>query len=274
MRISVERLLFRERPLETFLDYVAGLGVDGVEFSEYEISRLSERGSLARRDIYIAVRERGLQISGIYWSEPFHEMGERMRIVEHARRLAAEYRNMNCWNVIIGPPKRITLKTDAERIKVLSETAETLKAAAAAFRDHGVRASLHNHYDTTIETEDELSFILERIDEEILGFCPDTAHLLLAGMDPAQIIKRYLNRITYVHLKDVAGPLKTGEREARWFEKTAELGRGVIDFPPIIRLLRSGGRAEWLVIEQDTSGLNPELSTKISLDYLKAIITG
>ncbi len=272
MRISLERLLFRDHPLEEFLHLATRLGVEGVEFSEYELGRQVEAGAYTRQDLARGVHQRGLEISGIYWSAPFHVTEERDRILGAARRLANEYRGMGCRNVVIGPPRREYGVTEEELMKILTETAKTLEAVGRVFRDQGIRASLHNHYDTTIETRDELEFVMENVDSELLGFCPDTAHLVLAGMDPLEIIGKYLDRTTYIHLKDVKAPSKIGMRDNKWFLRTTELGRGIVDFPAVLRLLKDAGWVEWLVVEQDYSELAPEESAVASIGYLRRSI--
>jgi inosose dehydratase len=272
MRISLERLLFRDHPLRKFLHLATRLGVEGVEFSEYELARQVEAGAYTHQELGRDVRQHGLEISGIYWSAPFHVVGERDRILGEARRLANEYRGMECFNVVIGPPRRMYGASEEERVKILTETAKTLESVGRVFRDHGIRASLHNHYDTTIETGDELEFVMKNVESELLGFCPDTAHLVLADMDPLEIIGKYLDRTTYVHLKDVKAPSKIGMRDDRWFMRTTELGRGVVDFPAVLRLLKDAGRVEWLVVEQDYSELAPEESAVASIGYLRRSI--
>jgi inosose dehydratase len=113
---------------------------------------------------------------------------------------------------------------------------------------------------------------MKNVESELLGFCPDTAHLVLADMDPLEIIGKYLDRTTYVHLKDVKAPSKIGMRDDRWFMRTTELGRGVVDFPAVLRLLKDAGRVEGLVVEQDYSELAPEESAVASIGYLRRSI--
>lgn len=272
MRVSLERLIFIRRPISEFLERAKELKVDGVEFAEFELAKLGREQNYSHENLFEDTKRFGLPISGIYWSADFHRPEERGEILVQAARVASLYRRIECYNVVIGPPRRIIgLSVEAAR-KVLEELVKTLRPVSKIFVDSGVQPSLHNHYDTLVETEDELEYVLSNIDPELLKFCPDTAHLVLAGMSPVEVLNRHLNRITYVHLKDVRPFKSTSERVGEWFKLTTELGEGVIDFPAIIRLLKSSGRVEWLVVEQDYSEKSPEESVEASLNYLASLL--
>ncbi len=276
MRISLERLIFMRRPVGEFLEHAWRAGVDGVEFAEFELQRLIQEGRYDHSSLYKDVNNKGLTISGIYWSAEFHKSEERSKILSQAAGLAEVYGKIECRNVVIGPPRGgLGAGLPPSQVyRLLDQLVETLREALKIFVDNGITPSLHNHYDTLIETEAELEYVLSRIEPELLKFCPDTAHLALAGMDPVQMIRRHLDRIVYAHLKDLKSFQAEGKRVERWYELTTELGSGVIDFPMIVRLLRSTGRVEWLVVEQDFTEKTPEESVRMSLNYLAPLVRG
>ncbi|MGO8396535.1 hypothetical protein ACC760_39045, partial [Rhizobium ruizarguesonis] len=37
----------------------------------------------------------------------------------------------------------------------------------------------------------------------VAGFCLDTGHSYYAGMDPVEMIRRYADRLDYIHFKDI-----------------------------------------------------------------------
>ncbi|MEM0481775.1 MAG: sugar phosphate isomerase/epimerase [Nitrososphaerota archaeon] len=276
MKLSIERLIFIRRPIEEFLECAKKLGFEGVEFAEFEIQKLEKEGSYDRASLFEEVKSHGLTVSGIYWSADFHKNEERSNILSQAAKLAKTYRRAGCENVVIGPPRgglSAGLSQD-QVIQILDQLVKTLTEALKIFVENGIKPSLHNHYDTLIEAQRELEYVLSHIEPELLGFCPDTAHLALAGMDPARLIESYLDRITYAHLKDLKPFTKSVGRVERWYELTTELGSGIIDFPRIISLLKSSGRVEWLVVEQDFSEKEPMDSARESRDYLTSLIKG
>ncbi len=272
MRVSLERLIFLRTPVSEFLEKASGLGVDGVEFAEFELSKLAKDSSYGYDHLLEDVRRHGLSISGIYWSADFHRPEARGEVLVQAARLASNYRRIECYNVVIGPPRRVDTRSEEEALKALDELSRTLRLVSKIFLDCGVRPSLHNHYDTMVETSDELEYVLSSVEPELLGFCPDTAHLALAGIPILETIGEHLDRITYVHLKDLRPSTGTEGRIKEWYKQTKELGEGIIDFSAVIRLLKSSGQVEWLVVEQDYSEKSPEESARASLDHLSSIL--
>ncbi len=276
MKLSLERLVFIRRPVVEFLECAKDLGFEGVEFAEFELQRLARESSYEHSSLIHEIKNYGLTLSGIYWSADFHKEEERDNILYQAAKLAETYRRIGCENVVIGPPRgglSAGLSQD-QVLQLLGQLVKTLTEALKVFVDNGITPSLHNHYDTLIETQAELEYVLSHIEPELLKLCPDTAHLALAGMDPAKVIERHLDRIRYVHLKDLKPFTKSVGRVERWYELTTELGSGIIDFPGIVSLLKSSGLVEWLVVEQDFSVKDPLDSARESRDYINSLIKG
>ncbi|MEE1145341.1 MAG: TIM barrel protein, partial [Bacteroidaceae bacterium] len=63
-----------------------------------------------------------------------------------------------------------------------------------------------------------------------MGMCLDIGHNLRNGQDPIADLKRYKSRVFDIHLKDVTDCTKAG--------RAIELGRGRIDFPKFVKMLR------------------------------------
>ena len=85
-----------------------------------------------------------------------------------------------------------------------------IRAIAELARDrHGVRAVIHPHAGGYIEFEDELDRIAADVPADLAGLCLDTGHLDYSGMDPVATIRRYADRLDYIHFKDIdAGRLR------------------------------------------------------------------
>jgi inosose dehydratase len=60
-------------------------------------------------------------------------------------------------------------------------------------------ASYHPHLTTMVEGPGQVADILAR---SRIGFCPDTAHFTAGGGDAVELIRRFGDRVRYVHLKD------------------------------------------------------------------------
>ena len=108
---------------------------------------------------------------------------------------------------------------------------------------------------------------LEALDNrEEFGFNYDPSHLLWQGMDPAEFIRTFQDRIYHVHMKDCAVTLDTGResilsshlnfgQSGRGWDFRS-LGRGEVDFETIIRELNRAGYAGPLSVEWEDSGMD------------------
>lgn len=121
---------------------------------------------------------------------------------------------------------------------------------------HGLTAHYHPHLTTISETPEgvERAFANTRI-----NFCPDTAHLAAGGSDPAALIRRYIDRISLVHLKDFrADPFAF-----------LPLGEGDLDMAGIIRTLAEVNFDGWVAVELD-SHPDPKGAAQTSAAFLEA----
>jgi inosose dehydratase len=121
---------------------------------------------------------------------------------------------------------------------------------------HGVAVSLHQHFGTVIERDDQLRRFLEG---SKMGLCLDTGHLAIGGSDPVEIAKLAGGRINHVHLKDVDHELaaRLARRELDFREAAREgafrpLGEGDVDVGSLLEVLQGEGYSGWYVLEQDT----------------------
>ncbi|RDI69364.1 TIM barrel protein [Nocardia pseudobrasiliensis] len=138
--------------------------------------------------------------------------------------------------------------------RTLIDTAATIRDIAI---EHGLRAVLHPHVGTHVETEAEVERFLADSD---LDICLDTGHLLIGGTDPVALARRHAARIGHIHLKDVRNDLIDEIRGGRMEYSHAvrrglyaPLGEGDVDIESLVRCLRAAGYRGWFVIEQDTA---------------------
>ena len=160
---------------------------------------------------------------------------------------------------------------------------ESLHAVEEICARHGVTISLHQHYGTMIERDDQLRRFLENSD---MGLCLDTGHLALGGSDPVEIAKLAGGRINHVHLKDVdyelAARLARRELDFREAAKRGTfrpLGEGDVDVGLLLDVLEGEGYSGWYVLEQDTvvesepeDGEGPVVDVGKSLEFVEKIL--
>jgi inosose dehydratase len=157
-----------------------------------------------------------------------------------------------------------------------------LDRLAEVAAEHGVRAVLHPHVGTMVETGDDVRRVLEG---SAIALCLDTGHLLIGGTDPAELTRQAPERIAHTHLKDVdlglARQVQDGRRsytEAVGAGMYRPLGTGDVDVPAILGHLRSRGYQGWYVLEQDTilteapRGVGPAADVHTSVSYLRSVL--
>ena len=143
----------------------------------------------------------------------------------------------------------------------------------------GMRLVFHNHVGTYVETEAETSRLLDETDGALVGWCLDCGHLAYGGGDTLRMLTQYGDRVTYVHIKDVDGSVLERARAEHWdFSKALKsfiftpLGQGIARVPDVIKALDSHGYDGWLVIEQDTTPIDPTRNAKENRLYLEGVL--
>ena len=154
----------------------------------------------------------------------------------------------------------------------LDEQIEFLAEATDVLRREGIRAGLHNHVGTWIETEDEIDQTLAAI--PALGASFDVGHLEWAGMDAAAIIARYSDRLVDLHVKDLDMAVVASSRATPTPYRTAtdaglflEPGLGHLDLDRMLAALPTDFDG-WIIIEVDRASMDPFASALVSAEWM------
>jgi sugar phosphate isomerase/epimerase len=97
-----------------------------------------------------------------------------------------------------------------------------------------------------------------------IGMCLDIGHDTRNGKDPVADLKKFHSRVFDIHIKDVTGNTKLGY--------SIEIGRGIINFPAFIKMLREVGYTGVCSLEYERDMATPEMGIAESLGYFRAII--
>lgn len=156
-----------------------------------------------------------------------------------------------------------------------------LKGIFKKANEYGVRPVIHPHAGGYIEFADEIEAIVRDIPYEMAGLCLDTGHLYYSGMDPAEWLKKYADKLDYVHFKDVNEEVyqKVLAKHIRFFEGCGEgamcpIGKGSLNYPEIKATLEEIGYNGYVTIEQERDPRNSDTSlrdVKESVTYLKSV---
>ena len=133
-------------------------------------------------------------------------------------------------------------------------------------KDMGITLTFHHHMGTVVQTAAEIDRLMENTDPEYFNLLFDSGHLAYCGEDYMYILKKYINRIKHVHLKDirpdvVAEVKANGESFLQGVRKGTFTvpGDGVIDFAPIFDVLAENDYEGYVLVEaeQDPAIANP-----------------
>ena len=133
-------------------------------------------------------------------------------------------------------------------------------------KDRGFKLCFHHHMGTVVQTSEEIDRMMKNTDPELVFLCYDTGHFTFAGEDPLTMLKKYVDRVGHVHLKDMRLDVVEEARRNNWSFLQAVRngaftvpGDGGVDFDPIFQLLAQGGYTGWLLVEaeQDPAKAEP-----------------
>ncbi|MGV9866736.1 sugar phosphate isomerase/epimerase family protein [Rhodococcus koreensis] len=162
----------------------------------------------------------------------------------------------------------------------LDATVEYMAVAAEVLRQEGVRAGLHNHVGTRIETEAEIDYVLANVDDGLLGASLDIGHLAWTGADYRAVLRRHRDRLVDLHIKDLDLGIAAASRETQtpYFEVSSkrfflEPGLGELDLDGVLEDLDEYGFDGWVEIEVDRPSMDPYESAKVSSAWAKERFT-
>ena len=149
--------------------------------------------------------------------------------------------------------------------------------------EHGVRAVLHPHVGTMIETGAEVQRVLEG---SSIALCLDTGHLLIGGTDPAELDPagaRTGSPTPTSRTSTAPSPHKVRAGRLTYTEAVVQgmyrpLGTGDVDIAAIVNTLQGNGYEGWYTLEQDTilteepRGEGPVHDVRISADYVRGLL--
>ncbi|MGO1402974.1 MAG: sugar phosphate isomerase/epimerase family protein [Flaviflexus sp.] len=157
-----------------------------------------------------------------------------------------------------------------------------LTRIAEACAARGVTACIHPHWGTMVQNVDEVERVL---DNSTVGLCLDTGHLACGGADVVALTKKYADRVSIVHAKDINKDMtdKLLPGDLVWGDGIkggmfVPIGEGDIDFAAIVSALNDAGFDGYYVLEQDimldeepAAGAGPIDNARKSYNALKAL---
>ncbi|MDR1743310.1 MAG: sugar phosphate isomerase/epimerase [Dysgonamonadaceae bacterium] len=97
-----------------------------------------------------------------------------------------------------------------------------------------------------------------------IGMCLDIGHDTRNGKDPVADLKKYHTRVFDMHIKDVTAATKQGY--------SVEIGRGIIDFPAFVKMLRKVGYDGKCSLEHERNMKDPFIGIAESIGFFRGVI--
>ncbi|HIU75696.1 MAG TPA: TIM barrel protein, partial [Candidatus Pelethocola excrementipullorum] len=72
-----------------------------------------------------------------------------------------------------------------------------------AKEEYGIALTFHHHMGTVVQNAYEVECMMENTDSDYVSLLFDTGHFAYCGVEPLEMVKKYINRMKHVHLKDI-----------------------------------------------------------------------
>jgi inosose dehydratase len=222
---------------------------------------------------------RGLKFSTVSFGGQYHDPDQQPDVRKRARAALAAHQQFGATAMVFFPSSPVPADQEAEVMR--RSFAFMAELGKMAIEEYGVRMGLHNHTGSLVENQSQVDRFLEGTDPRYVFCAWDSAHLLLGGCDVLATYRKSIDRLVYTDFKDAT--LKpsegdylspNGERfagdQGKFFNSIFELGRGEIDFPAIMRMLKERNYRGWINHDIDTIRVSIPDSLQVSMNYIES----
>lgn len=247
-------------PYQLVMDEIAAAGYEGTELGPWGYYPTDP--ARLRSDL----RQRGLALASAFCPVDLTDPREHGKAEAQTLEVADLLQTLGTREVILADPQRPPRAACAGRAGPTDElppslwqaTADGLNRLGRTLASRGMSAVFHHHVATYVETAAEIDHLLDATDPRTVGLCLDTGHATYGGADPVEILRRWSDRVRYVHLKDV-DPRALERARTTGLDYAAgvrdgvfcPLGDGCVDFASVFAELRRINYDGWLIVEQD-----------------------
>jgi sugar phosphate isomerase/epimerase len=145
--------------------------------------------------------------------------------------------------------------------------------------EYDVRLVIHPHADSHIQTQQEIERLLNESDSRYTNLCLDTGHVAYGGGDNLDLIRRFGERVGYVHIKQM-DPAVLAQVAAEDLSFGEAVKRGVCVSPPagvpnpadVVAELARLHAELFVIVEQDLYPCAPEVPLPIAVSTREHLI--
>ncbi|MCK4244378.1 MAG: sugar phosphate isomerase/epimerase [Candidatus Omnitrophica bacterium] len=197
------------------------------DFSKTDCEGIELMGnSLLHDDSYERISELSSKYSvpviGSSFGAEMYDKAAHKQIFKEVEQIISILSRIEARNLGISTGAKANAKKSPEELDAQAEILMKIKRIG---KDNGIIMNLHNHTYEVKDDEYELKENIKRIPDVKLG--PDLNWLLRAGIEPIDFLRRYKERIVYMHIRDQKGDrwteaLGDGDFNLSLFKETLE----------------------------------------------------
>jgi sugar phosphate isomerase/epimerase len=260
-------------PYTRFLDELVQAGYEWLELGPYGYLPTDPRWLRAELDA------RGLKVSGGTVFGALHRPEAWDEMLAHVRQVAALTAAAGARHLVLIPPMYRDEKTGAFTESPELTTEQWAGFGRAADRlgrllleEYDVRLVVHPHADSHIQRQAEIERLLNESDSRYTNLCLDTGHVAYGGGDNLDLIRRFGERVGYVHIKQM-DPEILAQVAAEDLPFGEAVRRGVCVSPPVgvpkpadvVAELARLDAELFVIVEQDLYPCAPEVPLPIAV---------
>jgi inosose dehydratase len=250
----------KQTPWQRFLDEVAESGYRWIELGPYgylptDPTRLADE-----------LNQRDLKVSAGTVFTSFHRGSEEWATAwEPARKVAELTAAMGGEHIVVIPAMwRDDVTGEAvESGELIHRQWDDLFAGhnrlgRVLLEEFGLHQQFHPHADSHVGAQHDIEHLLAETDPQYLNLCLDTGHAEYCGASSLDLIRKYSERIGYLHLKQINPDVldKVNEDNLTWAAANlagvmTEPPTGLPDLRDVIDAVEGLNRPLFGIVEQD-----------------------
>ncbi len=141
----------------------------------------------------------------------------------------------------------------------MKNLAEGLNELGRRAKRKGMKVCFHYHVGTGVQNPEEIDKIMSLTDPELVYMLFDTGHATVGGGDAVAILKKYMDRVGHIHVKDVRKEIlkqvQDGDQSFLWGVKNGMFtvpGDGsCVDWDGVFDIIKNSNYEGWIVVEAE-----------------------
>jgi len=234
---------------EEALKDIAASGYQGYEIFEGNLMQYVDK----KDELLELMGTHSLQLIGVYSGANLiydEILEDELFKIESVAKFASE---LGAEHLVMGGG---AVRSSGIREEDFEKLAKGLDKVVKIAEKYNLVTSYHPHLGSMVESPEQLERLVKHTD---IYLCPDTAHIEAGGGDPVEFLRKYKDRIKYVHLKDY----QSGE--------FLPLGEGKQNFDQMIKILNDMNYDGWITVELDSYS-DPRKGAEISKSFLDSSV--